>query len=117
MVSPRAIETRAIFQTIRNGLFFEPFVRQHKVIKVSKKMKVKQLIVAVALLAAPPVAFAQAQQYRTAPYRQLPQTPPSWSYDPYTSGLGPCPQKGPWDTQPCSQIMPPTYGQPSYWPR
>jgi hypothetical protein len=42
--------------------------------------------------------------------------PPSWSYDPYTSGQAPCPQKRPGDTQPCSEIMPPTYGQPSYWP-
>lgn len=43
--------------------------------------------------------------------------PPSWSYDPYTSGQTSCPQKRPGDTQPCSQIMPPTYGQPSYWSR
>jgi hypothetical protein len=42
--------------------------------------------------------------------------PPSWSYDPYTSGMTTCPQKRPGDTQPCSEIMPPTYGQPSYWP-
>lgn len=68
--------------------------------------------------------FAVQAQYAYPPYgyAYAPAPPPlsalpqSWSYDPYTSGLGPCPQKGPWDTQPCSQIMPPTYGQPSYWP-
>ena len=43
-------------------------------------------------------------------------TPPSWSYDPYTSGLSPCPQRLPGD-EPCSETMHPTYGQPSYWPR
>lgn len=81
-------------------------------------MKSARLVVTVAILAAPLAAGAQtARQYQTVPYQQPAQTPPSWSYDPYTSGLGPCPQKGPWDTQPCSQIMPPTYGQPSYWPR
>ena len=75
------------------------------------KMKVTQLILPAALFAALLTTGAQAQQY------PAPQTPPSWSYDPYTSGQAPCPQKGPWDTQPCSQIMPPTYGQPSYWSR
>lgn len=53
----------------------------------------------------PHVAISPAQAY-----------PPSWSYDPYTSGQTTCPQKRPGDTEPCSQIMPPTYGQPSYWP-
>ena len=81
-------------------------------------MKISRLILATALLAAPLSAEALAQQYQAAPYYQpAPQTPPSWSYDPYTSGETACPQKGPWDNQPCSQIMPPTYGQPSYWSR
>ncbi|MBV8776910.1 MAG: hypothetical protein JO032_18510 [Alphaproteobacteria bacterium] len=80
-------------------------------------MKARHLILAAALFAGSLAAGAQAQQYPPAPYAQRPQTPPSWSYDPYTSGLGPCPQKSPWDTQTCSQIMPPTYGQPSYWSR
>jgi hypothetical protein len=46
----------------------------------------------------------------------VPTTPPEWSYNPYTSGLGPCPQRGPGD-QPCSETIFPSYGQPSYWPR
>ena len=74
-------------------------------------MKCTRVILAMVFLTAP--LAAGAQQYPTAPY-QRPATPPAWSYDPYTSGLGPCPQKGPWDTQTCSQIMPPTYGQPNY---
>jgi hypothetical protein len=45
-----------------------------------------------------------------------PTTPPEWSYDPYTSGLGPCPQRLPGDL-PCRETMHPSYGQPSYWPR
>jgi hypothetical protein len=52
---------------------------------------------------APPISPAQAY-------------PPSWSYDPYTSGQAPCPQKLPGDLRTCEQNMPPTYGQPSYWP-
>lgn len=59
----------------------------------------------------PPPAPAYAQ-----PISPAQAYPPSWSYDPYTSGQAPCPQKRPGDTQPCSEIMPPTYGQPSYWP-
>jgi len=46
----------------------------------------------------------------------VPTTPPSWSFDPYTSGLGPCPQRGPGD-EPCSERISPSYGQPSYWPQ
>ena len=43
--------------------------------------------------------------------------PPSWSYDPYTSGQAPCPQGIPGDLGKCRDRMPPTYGQPSYWPQ
>lgn len=43
-----------------------------------------------------------------------PSAPQSWSYDPYASGLGPCPQRRPGDP-PCSVTFKPTYGQPSYW--
>ena len=46
----------------------------------------------------------------------VPTMPPSWSFDPYTSGLGPCPQRGPGD-EPCSERIVPSYGQPSYWPQ
>jgi hypothetical protein len=83
--------------------------------------------IALCLLGAMATAKAQAQ-YAAEPYRQLslqrPQavdrgaaTLPSWSYDPYTSGLGPCPQHSPNDSLSCSEQLPPTYGQPSYWSR
>ena len=85
------------------------------------------LAIAICLLGAAAAEKAQAQ-YPAEPYRQLslqqPQavqqgtaTPPSWSYDPYTSGLGPCPQHSPNDSLSCSEQLPPTYGQPSYWSR
>ncbi len=58
-------------------------------------------------------ASAHAQPY----YQAGPQpTPQSWSYDPYTSGAAPCPQGIHGDLMTCRQKMPPTYGQPSYWP-
>lgn len=61
---------------------------------------------------------AQAQYYTAYPYPgPALQHPPSWSYDPYTSGAAPCPQGIPGDLQTCAQKMPPTYGQPSYWPQ
>jgi hypothetical protein len=82
-------------------------------------MKPTKLILGSAVLAIGLVAGAQAQYpYQAqAQYSQPAPRPPSWSYDPYTSGLGPCPQKDHRDLTSCSQIMPPTYGQPSYWPR
>jgi hypothetical protein len=46
----------------------------------------------------------------------VPTTPPAWSYDPYTSGIGPCPQRMPNDP-PCKDMIEPTYGQPDYWSR
>ena len=66
-------------------------------------------------------ALTAQAQYAYPPYAYAPAPPPSalppsWSYDPYTSGLGPCPQRMPGDTLTCQQQMPPTYGQPSYWP-
>ena len=61
-------------------------------------------------------ANAQAQYQARYPYNPAPGSQASsWSYDPYTSGLGPCPQRRPGDTVPCRDQMPPTYGQPSYW--
>jgi len=72
----------------------------------------------------PPYPYAPPAPYPYGPYAPYPApispaqaAPPSWSYDPYTSGQAPCPQKRPGDLQSCSQIMPPTYGQPSYWSR
>ena len=66
------------------------------------------------------VATAQSQ-YLPYPYpyaqAQVPTPlPPSWSYDPYTSGLSPCPQRLPNDSTSCAEQMPPTFGQPGYRP-
>jgi hypothetical protein len=60
--------------------------------------------------------LSQLPQYQPS-YAPIPATPPSWSYDPYTSGLSPCPQRDPRDSDSCWQQMPPTYGQPDYRPR
>ena len=40
-------------------------------------------------------------------------TPPSWSYDPYTSGLADCPQWYPGLTSSCRELVP-SYGQPNF---
>ena len=64
------------------------------------------------------VAFgASAQQpYPPYPYgAQAQAVPPSWNYDPYTSGLGPCPQRYRGDPQ-CRYTVFPTAGQPDFWP-
>jgi|HubBroStandDraft_6_1064221.scaffolds.fasta_scaffold443634_1 hypothetical protein len=71
------------------------------------------VVVAGSLLAPAPVQ-AQAQ-YQAYPSNQVPAPPPSWSYDPYTSGLAPCPQSSPPDLTRCSEQMPPSNGQPNYW--
>jgi len=57
--------------------------------------------------------IAQQPQYQP-PYNAVPVIPPSWSYNPYTSGFGPCPQGQGRDLLRCSEQMPPTYGQPDY---
>ena len=78
---------------------------------------VKSMLLAALCLTAIPLAASTAQPQSAPPlYAQAPSTPPSWSYDPYTSGQAPCPQRMPGDTLTCQQEMPPTYGQPSYWP-
>jgi hypothetical protein len=81
---------------------------------------------ALGLAAGVLVAPAQAQY---APYPYPPASaqpapvspaqvyPPSWSYDPYTSGQAPCPQGIPNEMRKCQDRMPPTYGQPSFWPQ
>jgi hypothetical protein len=58
----------------------------------------------------PPYAY-----YPPYPYYHAPASPPSWSYDPYTSGLGACPNWTPGDS-PCRERMQPTFGQPNYRP-
>jgi hypothetical protein len=75
-----------------------------------------KVIAMAALMATIPITADAQHPYQTFPYYRVPSTPPSWSYDPYTSGLGPCPQRYRSDP-PCRYTMHPTYGQPSYWPR
>ena len=58
---------------------------------------------------------SQLPQYQPS-YTPVPATPPSWSYDPYTSGFGPCPQRDAKDSLSCRDQMPPTYGQPDLRP-
>jgi hypothetical protein len=70
---------------------------------------------ALCLVATGYAAQAQAPSYPSYAYGPAPAAPQSWSYDPYASGLSPCPQHRPGDP-PCSVTLKPTYGQPSYWP-
>ena len=58
-----------------------------------------------------PQQYAAPQYYQANP---APAHPPSWSYDPYTSGLGPCPQRTRGDPS-CADLIAPTAGQPNYW--
>jgi hypothetical protein len=80
---------------------------------------VKSVLLVAALLAA--AAFAANAQLPYPPYPYPysypapPAAPPAWSYDPYTSGLGPCPQRRGGEPQ-CRYTVEPTYGQPNYWP-
>lgn len=80
---------------------------------------------AIILVGAATAARAQAVQPTPFPYNWVfgpyeyayaPAAPLSWYYDPYTSGLGPCPQRLPGDL-PCKEVMQPSYGQPSFWPQ
>ena len=74
---------------------------------------------AIVLLGATFAADAQAQ-YPQPPYSypvgRAPAAPPSWSYDPYTSGLGPCTNWAASDLARCGDLNPPTYGQPTFRP-
>lgn len=67
-----------------------------------------------------PPQYQAATQYpgyvQFYPNNPAPAAPTSWSYNPYTSGLGPCPQRDRGDT-PCSERIAPTAGQPNYWVR
>ena len=66
---------------------------------------------------------AQAQPAGYPPYGYYPPytsyytpvVPPAWNYNPYTTGLGPCPNWTPGDL-PCRERMQPSFGQPSYQP-
>jgi hypothetical protein len=65
------------------------------------------------------LTYAQAPQWPTVawyPANPAPSTPPSWSYDPYTSGSTACPQFNWGNSPPCREILSPTAGQPNYKP-
>ena len=82
----------------------------------------KSTLMGATLLVATTIAIDAQPLYPAYPYAQPnsynPATaaPQSWSYDPYTSGAAPCPQGIHGDLMTCAEKMPPTYGQPSYWP-
>jgi hypothetical protein len=66
-----------------------------------------------------PGASPQHQGYpyvQAYPNNPAPAAPASWSYNPYTSGLGPCPQRARGDDR-CEDRIAPTAGQPNYWVR
>jgi hypothetical protein len=79
-------------------------------------MVLKSILMGAGVLVGATLAVNAQSQYQAYPYRQMPVAPPSWNYDPYTSGLGLCPQRFPTDP-PCSATISPSYGQPSYWSR
>lgn len=78
----------------------------------------RALLLAGAVVAATAATAAAQLPYQPPPAAvyQAPATPPSWSWDPYTSGLGPCVQQNWGNSPPCRDFMEPTYGQPNYWP-
>lgn len=82
-------------------------------------MSGKPLLLGAAFLIGATFAVSAQAQYQTypyaAPYASVAGGPAAWNYDPYTSGLGPCPQRYRTDPQ-CRYTMQPTYGQPNYWP-
>lgn len=79
---------------------------------VIRPLVISMTILAVATVASNAQPYPSGQPYPPGP---APVTPQSWSYDPYTSGMAPCPQGIPGDLETCAQKMPPTYGQPNYW--
>ena len=78
----------------------------------------KSVLVAAMCLVGTTLAANAQPQYPAYPYNPVPvtPTPPSWSYDPYTSGLGPCTNWSATDQAKCGDLSPPTYGQPTYRP-
>jgi hypothetical protein len=76
----------------------------------------KSILMSAALLVAATVVANAQPPYPPYPYNPVQAVPPSWYYNPYTSGLGPCPQRYPTDP-PCRETIDPSYGQPSFWPR
>jgi hypothetical protein len=82
-------------------------------------MRMRAGLLAGLMLVATAVAAAAQAPYQPPPAAAYlaPATPPSWSWDPYTSGLGPCVQQNWGNSPPCRDFMEPTYGQPNYWNR
>jgi hypothetical protein len=84
-------------------------------------MQNRSVLIGAVILAATAFAANAQQQYQTHaypiqtyPHYQVPPFPPAaWNYNPYTSGMTACPQRGPRDP-PCSETLFPTYGQPNY---
>jgi hypothetical protein len=86
----------------------------------------KSILLSAALLVGTTLVANSQAQYQPYPNPQVAVTPPpspqvpaaplSWYYNPYTSGLGPCPQRYPTEP-PCRETIEPSYGQPSYWVR
>jgi len=81
-------------------------------------MTIRSILLAAALVAGASAVAAAQEPYATPypPGYQVSATPPSWSYDPYTSGIGACVQANWGNSPPCRDFMEPTYGQPNYWP-
>ncbi len=77
---------------------------------------VKSALLAAALCVSAAFAADAQPQYPAYAYGQAPVPPPSWSYNPYTSGSTACPQWHPGDPTGCRDQMPPSYGPPGYWP-
>jgi hypothetical protein len=75
---------------------------------------IASLALTAAALPASAAGFGSEQVY---PNNPAPSAPASWSYNPYTSGLGPCPQEGGRGGDRCFDKMAPTAGQPNYWVR
>jgi hypothetical protein len=60
-------------------------------------------------------SYAPYAYHPPYPYHQAPAAPPSWSYNPYTSGLTACLNWTPGDS-PCREGVQPSFGQPTYQP-
>ena len=71
------------------------------------------LALAATALPAGAAGFGSEQFY---PNNPPPAAPTSWSYNPYTSGLTRCLNRGRGDDS-CSETTAPTAGQPNYWAR
>ena len=73
------------------------------------------LIGAAVAAQAQPAVYPPYAYYPPYVFYDAPTVPPAWNYNPYTSGLGPCPNWTPGDL-PCRERMQPSFGQPSYQP-